>query len=148
MTAQITRQETSNSSHIQTFFRVLLGLNLLFTGVAHLTWARVEFLAQVPAWVPLSGDLVVVLSGIVELILGASLILLGRYRVAVGWIVAAFFVVIFPGNLSQYFNRINGFGMDTDMARGIRLLFQPVLVAWALWSTGAWQAWWDSRKKR
>jgi uncharacterized membrane protein len=66
--------------------------------------------------------------------------------VIVGWITAAFFVIIFPGNISQYVNHINGFGMTTDQARGIRLLFQPVLVAWALWSTGAWQAWRKNRQ--
>jgi uncharacterized membrane protein len=141
--------ETSHSQVgvIQTVFRLLLGAVLLFTGFAHLTWARTEFLAQVPNWLPLDADLVVVLSGLVELALGAALILLGRYRVAVGWIVAAFFVAIFPGNISQYVNRIDAFGMYTDDARAIRLLFQPVLVAWALWSTGAWQAWRASRQK-
>ena len=127
---------------------ISLLITLLFTGISHLTWGRQEFLAQVPPWLPLSGDFVVVVSGIVELVLGASLVLLKGYRVAVGWIVAAFFVIIFPGNLSQYFNRVDGFGMNTDAARGIRLLFQPVLVAWALWSTGAWQAWWNNRRNR
>jgi len=134
------------STIIQTIFRLLLGAALLFTGISHLTWARVDFLAQVPRWLPLSGDLVVVLSGIVELLLGGSLILLGRYRVAVGWVVAAFFVAIFPGNISQYLEHMNAFGLNTDQARAIRLLFQPVLVIWALWSTGAWQAWRESRK--
>ena len=131
----------NKTNAIQTLFRVLLGASLLFAGTSHLTVARTEFLAQVPNWVPLDGDLVVVLSGIVELVLGASLIFLGRYRVAVGWIAAAFFVAIFPGNISQYINRIDAFMLNTDEARAIRLLFQPVLVIWALWSTGAWQAW-------
>ena len=134
------------STIIRTIFRLLLGAALLFTGISHLTWARVDFLAQVPRWLPLSGDLVVVLSGIVELLLGGSLILLGRYRVAVGWVVAAFFVAIFPGNISQYLEHMNAFGLNTDQSRAIRLLFQPVLVIWALWSTSAWQAWRESRK--
>lgn len=124
---------------IQTISRVLLGVTLLFTGTGHLTWARREFIAPVPAWVPLDGDLVVVLSGIVELALGIALIVPRRYRVLVGWLTAAFFVVIFPGNIAQFLNRTDGFGMNTDQARGIRLLFQPVLVIWALWSTGAWR---------
>ena len=120
--------------------RILLGAGLIFTGTGHLTWARVEFLAQVPPWLPLPGDLVVVLSGIAELALGAALIVLPRMGVRVGLATAAFFVVIFPGNISQYVNRIDAFGLNTDQARAIRLLFQPVLVAWALWSTGAWRA--------
>lgn len=140
-------QDSSKTNLIQTLFRVLLGVNLIFTGSGHLTWARSEFLAQVPSWLPLDGDFVVVASGIVELVLGAALIGLGRYRVAVGWMVAAFFVLIFPGNIWQYIDRVDGFGMTTDEARAIRLLFQPVLVAWALWSTGAWQAWQANRQK-
>jgi uncharacterized membrane protein len=84
-------------------------------------------------------DLVVVGSGIAELALGAALIALPRHRVAVGWIVAAFFVAIFPGNLSQYVNQVDGFGLTSDLARAIRLVFQPLLVLWALWSTGAWR---------
>ena len=139
-------QRTNQTNIVQTIFRLLLGATLIFTGISHLTWARVDFLAQVPRWLPLSGDLVVILSGVAELMLGGSLILLGRYRVAVGWIVAAFFVAIFPGNISQYVEGINAFGLNTDQARAIRLVFQPVLVIWALWSTGAWQAWRDSRK--
>lgn len=128
-------------SLIQTLLRVLLGASLLYAGISHLTVARTEFLAQVPNWVPLDGDLVVVLSGIVEIALGAALILLGRCRIALGWIVAAFFVAVFPGNIAQYLNRIDAFMLNTDEARAIRLVFQPVLIAWALWSTGAWQAW-------
>lgn len=119
----------------------LLGGALLLTGLAHLTWARTEFQAQVPRWVLVDADLVVVLSGIVELALGAALIAIPRHRELVGWVVAAFFVVVFPGNLSQYLHGIDAFGLDTDRERLIRLFFQPLLVVWALWSTRAWQAW-------
>ncbi|GHB65905.1 DoxX family protein [Persicitalea jodogahamensis] len=126
---------------VQTIFRYLLGGALLLAGTSHLTWARTEFLAQVPQWVPLNKDLVVILSGIVEILLGLSLVFLARQRVLVGWVVATFFVLVFPGNIAQYLNHTDAFGLNSDLARGIRLLFQPVLVAWALWSTGAWQAW-------
>lgn len=124
---------TGKTSLIQTIFRIWLGVSLVFAGFSHLTYARVEFLAQVPTWLPMDGDLVVVLSGIVELILGAALILLrGKYRPLAGWVAAAFFIAIFPGNISQYVNHINAFGLDTDQARLIRLFFQPLLVAWAV----------------
>jgi uncharacterized membrane protein len=83
----------------------------------------------------------VLASGVVEILLGLALASLGRYRVQVGWITAAFFVAIFPGNISQYVNGIDAFGLDTDQARLTRLFFQPLLVAWALWSTGAWRSW-------
>ncbi len=125
---------------VQTIFRILLGAFLIFAGVNHLTVARVEFLAQVPPWVPLDGDLVVVLSGIAEIALGLGLVFLSKQRVLVGLATAAFFVLIFPGNISQYVNRVDAFGLNTDQARFIRLFFQPLLVLWALWATGAWSA--------
>lgn len=133
-------------SRIQHAARIVLGLALAYAGVGHLTWSRTEFLAQVPGWVPLDADLVVVLSGIVEIVLGAALVLLVRHRVLLGWLTAAFFVAVFPGNVSQYVDGDDAFGLDSDRARAIRLLFQPVLVAWALWSTGAWSAWRASRR--
>ena len=126
--------------------RVALGGFLLFAGVGHLTTQREAFQAQVPSWLPLDPDLVVVASGIVEIVLGLALIALPRYRVALGWIVAAFFVAVFPGNISQYVTGTDAFGLDSDGARLIRLFLQPVLVVWALWSTGAWAAWRSSRQ--
>jgi len=133
--------EQRKVSTAQTIGRLLLGLILIIAGAGHLSWARTEFLAQVPAWIPLSGDLVVVLSGIVEISFGLALLLWSTLRVKIGWIVALFFVLVFPGNISQYVNHINAFGLNSDLLRGIRLVFQPVLVIWALWSTGAWSAW-------
>lgn len=132
--------QTEKQSPVRWILRILLGAFLVFTGVNHLTVARVEFLAQVPPWVPLDGDLVVVLSGIAEILLGLGLILLRRQRALMGLAAAAFFVLIFPGNISQYVNRVDAFGLSTDQARFIRLFFQPLLVIWALWSTGAWKA--------
>jgi len=125
-------------SPARTVARILLGAGLILAGVSHLTTLRREFQAQVPGWLPLAPDLVVLASGAVEIALGAALLTLPRQRVAVGWVVAAFFVAIFPGNVSQYLTRTDAFGLDTDAARLIRLFFQPALVLWALWSTGAW----------
>ncbi|WP_247828129.1 hypothetical protein [Arthrobacter antioxidans] len=130
---------SKRTSAARTTARMVLGAFLLFAGTAHLTIARTEFAAQVPAWLPLDTDVVVVASGVVELVLGAALVGLGRYRVIVGWVVAAFFVAIFPGNIAQYVDGVSAFGLDTDGARLTRLFFQPVLVVWALWSTGAWR---------
>ena len=133
----------SGTSWLQTLFRVLLGAFLVYAGTGHLTWLRAEFQAQVPPWIPLDPDLVVVLSGIVEIALGAGLIFLSRYRVALGWITAVFFILIFPGNIAQYTQHRDAFGLNSDLARLIRLFFQPLLVIWALWATGAWRAWRD-----
>ena len=113
---------------------------LIGAGIAHLTTQRTEFRAQVPDWFPFDEDLVVVVSGIVEIVLGAALIVLRRHRVLVGTIVAAFFVAIFPGNIAQWSEGVDAFGLDTDTERFVRLFFQPVLVVWALAATGAWRA--------
>ena len=116
--------------------QILLGATLLYTGTLHLTTRRAEFQAQVPTWLPLSPDFVVIASGFVELALGLALISLRRRR-EVGIATALFFIAIFPGNINQYVNGIDAFGLDTDQARLIRLFFQPLLVLWALLSTGA-----------
>jgi uncharacterized membrane protein len=120
--------------------RLLLGAALLFAGVSHLTFARATFQAQVPTWLPLDADFVVLASGVVEISLGIALTSLGKRQAVVGTITALFFIAIFPGNISQYLTHTDAFGLNTDEARLIRLFFQPLLVLWALWSTGAW-AW-------
>jgi len=128
---------------IKTLLQLLLGAFLLSAGTSHLGSNRIEFLAQVPTWLPLAPDFVVVASGLVEITLGVLLmitaLILKRYRGLVGLIAAAFFVLIFPGNINQYVNQIDAFGLDTDIKRLIRLFFQPPLVIWAIWSTNAWQ---------
>ena len=121
----------------QKIFRIILGAFMVLAALGHLTYQRLEFQAQVPDWVPLSKDIVVILSGIVELALGLGMIFWKNERVRVGIALAVFFILIFPGNINQYINGINAFGLDTDKARLIRLFFQPVLILWALWSTGA-----------
>ncbi|WP_341835702.1 hypothetical protein WJU16_23015 [Chitinophaga pollutisoli] len=113
--------------------RIALGAGLVFTGIAHLSFKRREFQAQVPDWVSLRKDDTVVYSGIAEITLGSALILCNkRQRKPTGKIAAAFFTAVFPGNISQYVNKRNAFGLDTDRKRFARLLFQPPLVYWAL----------------
>lgn len=136
---EIRRSRTPAVSLPRTIARVTLGLFLLFAGIAHLTFARAEFQAQVPTWLPLDADFVVLASGAVEVLLGLALIAARRWRVAVGFTVAAFFVAVFPGNVSQYVTGTDAFGLDTDTARLIRLPFQVLLIAVALWSTAAWR---------
>lgn len=131
---------SSGSRTRRTIGRIVLGSFLAFAGISHLTFARDEFTAQVPDFVPLGEDTTVVASGVVEVTLGAALLFAKRKRTLVGWVVAAFFVAIFPGNVSQYVNKVDAFGLSTDTARLVRLFFQPLLVLWALWSTGAWRA--------
>ncbi|TQI70517.1 putative membrane protein [Gramella sp. Hel_I_59] len=132
---------------LQNIFRILLSVFMIYAGFSHLSFNRVDFQAQVPDWVPMSKDLVVILSGILEMILGLALLFWKNQRVKVGWFLAIFFVLIFPGNIAQYVDGKDAFGvLDSDRARLIRLFFQPVLIAWVLWSTGAWTAWRNSKK--
>ncbi len=121
----------------RTLARLALGSFLAFAGIGHLTFLREEFQAQVPPWFPADADAVVLASGAVEIGLGSALLLWTRRRVTVGFVVAAFFVAVFPGNIAQYVEHRDAFGLDTDGKRLARLFGQPLLVAWALWSTGA-----------
>lgn len=126
-TATRTRQDVA---------RLALGAMLVIAGTSHLTFARREFRAQVPPWVPMDTDDVVLLSGAAEIALGAALAGLPKERRRVGGLAAAFFTAIVPGNVSQYRNRVDGFGLDTDTKRAARLAGQPLLVAWALYAGG------------
>jgi len=120
--------------------QMVLGFGLAYAGVGHLSTNRVEFRAQVPTLLKDYADLVVLASGFVEIILGLALIAAWRYRVQIGWAVGFFFTAIFWGNIAQYVNHVDAFGLNSDKARFIRLLFQPLLVVWALGSTGAWKS--------
>ncbi|MFH6993730.1 hypothetical protein [Flavobacterium sp. FlaQc-48] len=129
--------ENIKTTKTQNFFRILLGIFMITAAIGHFTFQRDDFQAQVPDWVPLDKDLVVILSGIVEIALGLAMIFLTRYKVQVGIALALFYVLVFPGNIAQYLNGTSAFGLDTDQSRLIRLFFQPVLILVTLWSTGA-----------
>ena len=126
-------------SFIRRIPQSILGIALIFTGVSHLTTRRLEFQAQVPTQLQQWENEVVLASGFVEIALGVGLLALWKYRVVIGWLTAIFFVAIFWGNISQFVNGVDAFGLDSGAARFVRLLFQPLLVAWALLSTGAWK---------
>jgi len=142
---------TVKTSTLQNLCRIFLGGFMLFAGISHLSFMREEFLAQVPRWLPSTPafmDFVVVSSGIVEIALGLAMIFLSRYKVKIGIILAIFYVLVFPGNISQYTNQIDAFGLDTDQKRLMRLFFQPVLILLALWSTGVIKAYMKKRLNR
>jgi len=123
--------------------QALLGAAMVGAGTGHLTVGREEFQNQVPPWVPLDEDLVVLLSGVAEIGLGAAMLATWKQprRAIVGATLAAFYIAIFPGNIAQYTEHRDAFGLDRDTKRFARLFFQPVLVAWALWATDAVRVW-------
>jgi uncharacterized membrane protein len=116
--------------------RILLGLFMTSAGIGHFNNTE-SFLAQVPPFLP-APEIIVYVSGVVEILLGLGLIFLVRYKHYVGIALAAFFVIIFPGNISQYLTETSAFGLETDTQRLVRLLFQPVLIFAAIWSTSSW----------
>lgn len=128
---------TIKTTRLQDGMRIVLGIAMLLAAIGHLTFARKEFQAQVPDWIPINKDLVVILSGVVEFGFGLAMIFWRKEKVKVGIALAVFYVLVFPGNIAQYVNRTDAFGLDSDQARLIRLFFQPVLIGLALWSTGA-----------
>lgn len=129
------------STRAQKITRTLLGIFLIFTGIGHLTFMRTAFLAQVPRWLPMEADIVVLLSGVVEIILGASLLFVIKQQTLVVWIVALFLILVFPGNLAQLVNHNYAFGLNSELLLWLRLPFQPLLIILVLWSTGAWNEW-------
>jgi uncharacterized membrane protein len=125
------------TNKLQNFLRILLGCGMVFAAFAHFFFNRLDFQAQVPNWLPLNKDVVVILSGFVELALGLGMIFLSRQKVIVGLALGIFLILVYPGNIAQFVDRRDAFGLNTDKARFIRLLFQPILILWAIWSTGA-----------
>jgi uncharacterized membrane protein len=123
-------------TYMRLFLRITLGAFLIFAGISHFR-DPVSFSAQVPPFFPMR-EFIIQFSGVIEILLGSALVLLSRYQAKIGIVAACFFIIIFPGNISQFVTRTPAFGLDTDLSRAIRLLFQPVLVMWALWSTNAW----------
>jgi len=128
---------STRSARVRSAARVVLGGALIIAGLGHLTFARTDFQAQVPDWIGIDKNLVVILSGVVEILLGVALIVVRRYRSLVGLAVGLFFIAVFAGNISQFMDGDDAFGLNSDAARRNRLFFQPVLVAWAWWSTNA-----------
>lgn len=110
---------------------------MVSAGVGHFRSTQ-SFLAQVPPFLP-AREFIVQASGVVEIAFALALLLARRRRATVGWLLAAFYVLVFPGNISQFLTHTDAFGLDSDTARGVRLLFQPLLVVWALWCTDAWR---------
>lgn len=116
--------------------RWVAGAGMALAGISHLTFAREGFRAQVPPWVPVDADDTVLLSGAVELSLGLGLLALPRERRRMAALTTAFLVAVFPGNIAQYRNQVDGLGLDTDTKRLVRLFLEPLLWATALHAGG------------
>jgi uncharacterized membrane protein len=129
------REETSGDP-LRALGRWGLAAFMGLAGVAHFVVTE-SFLGQVPSWLP-ARTAIVQVSGVIEIGFALALVLLRQRRRQVGWALAAFYVLILPGNLYQALAGTDAFGLDSPNARWARLAAQPVLILWALWSTGAW----------
>ena len=118
---------------LRAFGRAAIAAILLVAGFGHFNSVD-SFRAQVPPFLP-NPELIIYVSGVVELLLATALLLARQHRATVGLVAAAFFVVVFPGNISQFVTHTDAFGLNTDVARFVRLLFQPVLIWLSIWST-------------
>ena len=113
---------------------------MIYIGIAHLSFRRIEFQAQVPRWLTSDEsfvDMIVLISGYIEIIFGVLMVWGGKFKAKTGLVLGVFYVLVFPGNINQYIHEIDGLRMYSNNERFLRLLFQPVLIFWALWSTNA-----------
>jgi uncharacterized membrane protein len=124
---------------IKNLIRIALGIAMIGAGIGHLSFVRDTFQVQVPDWVPFSKDFVVVASGVVEILFGLAMVFLMQKKQYVGLILAIFYVLVFPGNIHQYTQHLDGFGLNSDTKRLGRLFFQPVLIFFTLYSTEGWK---------
>ncbi len=91
------------TSTIQNIFRILLGLIMLYIGIAHLSFRRIEFQAQVPTWLTTDDglmDLVVLISGYIEIAFGILMVVGDKLKVKTGIALGIFYILIFPGNIN------------------------------------------------
>lgn len=119
--------------------RIGMGFAMIAAGIGHLTFQRKTFQVQVPDFIPLAKDTTVLASGFVEIAFGLAMVFAGEKKKQVGLTLAIFYVLIFPGNIHQYQQHLDGFGLNTDSKRLGRLFFQPVLIFLSLYSTAGWK---------
>lgn len=124
---------------MKTLVRVGMGLIMIIAGIGHFTFFRETFQVQVPDFVPFSKDFTVLASGVVEIAFGLAMVFLVKKKRYIGLILAIFYVLIFPGNIHQYTEQLDGFGLNTDAKRLGRLFMQAVLIFLTLYSTEGWK---------
>lgn len=113
--------------------RWVLGLAYLAVGIIHLRSPR-GFVAITPSWVP-DVPLVIALTGMAEIAGAVALLLVPQLRKAAAIGLALYAICVFPANINQAIHDIPVSGQHLGWwYHGPRLLFQPVLVWWALWA--------------
>jgi uncharacterized membrane protein len=119
---------------MRAWMRWLLTLIYAVAGIIHLT-APTVFLPVMPDWVPAPYQ-VILFTGACELA-GAAGLMIARTRWLTGLMLAVYAVCVFPVNIKHALHEPAVFGLTNPwLYHGPRLLFQPVLVWWALYAAG------------
>ena len=118
------------------FLPVFTGVFMFVSGYGHLFLAAEEIELLVPAWSPISPKAMVIVTGYIEITIGLAFIFLRSKIHIVGWILVVFLILVFPGNLYQYSNEIDAFGLNTPGKRLARLFLQPFIILWVLYVSG------------
>ena len=131
---------------VRTAMRIAMAIFYLAAGLLHVGTPE-KFLPIVPDWVP-QPDLVIVATGVCE-ISGALALMTTRLRKLAGIMLALYAVCVFPANIKHAIDHIDLPGLPSSWwYHAPRLAFQPVLVWWALWCSGAIDWPFPARKRR
>jgi uncharacterized membrane protein len=126
--------QTNHGNTARAAMRWVLAAFYAAAGVAHL-YAPDQLLAITPSWVPFAPQVVFV-TGLCELA-GAAALVTKPLRRAAGFALAAYAICVWPANFKHAIDGIDLPHISSSwLYHGPRLLFQPVLVWWALYSAG------------
>src|SRR5215207_10355445 len=106
---------------------------MIVAGITH--FATVDpFVQHLPDWVP-AREVLVYLTGAVEIALGVALMRSARHRATVGRWVAAYLIAVFPANIYVAVADVDVTAQPGGLHAWIRLPLQVLFIAWALVST-------------
>jgi uncharacterized membrane protein len=136
--------EQSNQEKARAVMRWLMAAFYIAAGTGHLIRPE-AFLPIVPDFVPLPRETILI-TGLCELA-GAVALLTPRLRKLAGIMLALYALGVWPANIKHALEGIDLPPIpDTWWYHGPRLAFQPVLMWWALFCSGAID--WPWRRKK
>jgi uncharacterized membrane protein len=118
---------------VRTRWRVAFAVAMAVAGLSHLI-DPIPFVQHLPTWVP-QRELLVLATGLAEMILGAALVLRQPYRRIAGVALAGHLVAVFPANVYVAVAGIEVDGQPGGLYPWLRLPWQVLYVWLAVWST-------------
>jgi uncharacterized membrane protein len=110
-----------------------MALAMAFAGISHLLLPT-PFVQHLPTWVPMREELIFI-TGLLEIALGVALLLRQPLRRLAGLALAGYLVAVFPSNIYVAVAGVEVDGQPDGAYPWLRLPFQLLFIAWALWST-------------